>query len=282
MILKEQLLKNRNRILWRGSIHKNWDSTKTVFGCPYVTTKVVYALNFSKDFDEPIVDHAKYLTQFVIKKPLNLFNARSKKDIQKLEAYFRTHDMLSWLGTLPLLADNDWLDVFDLVEREYLIDILKELNYDGFVNIEGNSGKILRNAFYTLDVVAKNDLYGFDGIGIFDLNNLREVKVLQGWDEIKKESEVQYEINSVKDIAIKLLFGNWDKYENNEKLFIQDALLHNEIRNFLSEDDLHEMFSKFDYESFNNTLDKKKKFLKENHRPLHSLNYFKVFKESTK
>ena len=223
MILKEQFLKNKGRILWRGSKYKEWKSG--AFCCPYVSTQVLYALNFSKDFDKPIVENAKYLSQFVIKKPLNLFNARSQKDCRILEDFFRKNKMYDWLGALPLLADNDWLDVFEIEERGCLIEILKELGFEGFVNIEGNGGKVLRNAFYTLNVSVKNDLYGFDGIGVFDFNNLMEVKTLQGWSEIKKEFEVQLGINSAKNEVLKNLFENWENYKNNfekEKLKLKE------------------------------------------------------------
>ena len=109
MILKEQFLKNKGRILWSGSKYKEWKASP--FCCPYVSTQVLYALNFSKDFNKPIVENANYLSQFVIKKPLNLFNARSQKDYRILEDFFRKNKMQDWLGALPLLADNDWLDV---------------------------------------------------------------------------------------------------------------------------------------------------------------------------
>lgn len=184
MILKEQFLKNKGRILWRGSKYKEWKPG--VFCCPYVSTQVLYALNFSKDFDKPIVENAKYLSQFVIKKPLNLFNARSQKDCRILEDFFRKNKMHDWLESLPLLADNDWLDVFEIEERECLIEILKELGFEGFVNIEGNSGKILRNAFSTLNVSVKNDLYGFDRIGVFDFNNLMEGRLYRVGMKLKK------------------------------------------------------------------------------------------------
>ena len=274
MILKEQFLKNKGRILWRGSKYKEWKSE--VFCCPYVSTQVLYALNFSKDFDKPIVENAKYLSQFVIKKPLNLFNARSQKDCRLLEDFFRKNKMYDWLGALPLLADNDWLDVFEIEEREYLIEILKELGFDGFVNIEGNSGKILRNAFYTLNVSVKNDLYGFDRIGIFDFNNLMEVKTLQGWNEIKKEFEVQLEINSAKNEVLKNLFENWEGYKNNLNLFVEDSLKNVVVWNFLTRKEIEELYLNFDYENFKNKFEKEKLRLKENYRQL-PVNYLKLY-----
>lgn len=270
MILKEQFLKNKGRILWR------WKSG--AFCCPYVSTQVLYALNFSKDFDKPIVENAKYLSQFVIKKPLNLFNARSQKDCRILEDFFRKNKMHDWLESLPLLADNDWLDVFEIEERECLIEILKELGFEGFVNIERNSGKILRNVFYTLNVSVKNDLYGFDGIGVFDFNNLMEVKTLQSWNEIKKEFAVQLEINSAKNEVLKNLFENWDSYKNNLNLFVEDSLRNIIVWNFLTEKEIEELYRSFDYENFKNNFEKEKLRLKENYRQLH-VNYLKIYNE---
>lgn len=270
MILKEQFLKNKGRILWR------WKSG--AFCCPYVSTQVLYALNFSKDFDKPIVENAKYLSQFVIKKPLNLFNARSQKDCRILEDFFRKNKMHDWLESLPLLADNDWLDVFEIEERECLIEILKELGFEGFVNIERNSGKILRNVFYTLNVSVKNDLYRFDGIGVFDFNNLMEVKTLQSWNEIKKEFAVQLEINSAKNEVLKNLFENWDSYKNNLNLFVEDSLRNIIVWNFLTEKEIEELYRSFDYENFKNNFEKEKLRLKENYRQLH-VNYLKIYNE---
>lgn len=270
MILKEQFLKNKGRILWR------WKSG--AFCCPYVSTQVLYALNFSKDFDKPIVENAKYLSQFVIKKPLNLFNARSQKDCRILEDFFRKNKMHDCLESLPLLADNDWLDVFEIEERECLIEILKELGFEGFVNIERNSGKILRNVFYTLNVSVKNDLYGFDGIGVFDFNNLMEVKTLQSWNEIKKEFAVQLEINSAKNEVLKNLFENWDSYKNNLNLFVEDSLRNIIVWNFLTEKEIEELYRSFDYENFKNNFEKEKLRLKENYRQLH-VNYLKIYNE---
>lgn len=276
MILKEQFLKNKGRILWRGSKYKEWKSG--VFCCPYVSTQVLYALNFSKDFDKPIVENAKYLSQFVIKKPLNLFNARSQKDCRILEDFFRKNKMHDWLESLPLLADNDWLDVFEIEERECLIEILKELGFEGFVNIEGNSGKTLRNAFYTLNISVKNDLYGFDGVGVFDFNNLMEVKTLQSWNEIKKEFAVQLEINSAKNEVLKNLFENWEIYKNNLNLFVKDSLKNVRIWNFLTEKEIEELYKNFDYENFKNNFEKEKLRLKENYRQL-PVDYLKLYNE---
>jgi len=274
MVLKEQFLKNKGRILWRGSKYKEWKSGP--FCCPYVSTQVLYALNFSKDFDKPIVENANYLSQFVIKKPLNLFNARSQKDYRILEDFFRKNKMHDWLGALPLLADNDWLDVFEIEEREYLIEILKELGFEGFVNIEGKSGKILRNAFYTLDVFVKNDLYGFDGIGVFDFGNLMEVKTLRSWNEIKKEFEVQLEINTAKNEALRNLFENWERYKNNSNLFVEDSLKNVIVWNFLTRKDVEELYENFDYENFKNNFEKEKLGLKEKYRPI-PVNYLKLY-----
>lgn len=274
MILKEQFLKNKGRILWRGSKYKEWKPG--LFCCPYVFTQVLYALNFSKDFDKPIVENAKYLSQFVIKKPLNLFNARSQKDYRMLEDFFRKNKMQDWLGALSLLADNDWLDVFEIEEREYLIEILKELGFEGFVNIEGNSGKILHNAFYTLNASVKNDLYGFDGIGVFDFNNLIEVKTLQGWSEIKKEFEVQLEINTAKNEALKNLFENWEIYKNNSNLFVEDSLRNITVWNLLTRKEIEELYQNLDYENFKNNFEKEKLRLSENYRSI-LINYLKLY-----
>ena len=146
------------------------------------------------------------------------------------------------------------------------------------VVIEGNSGKILRNAFYILNVSVKNDLYGFDGIGVFDFNNLMEVKTLQSWNEIKKEFAVQLEINSAKNEVLKNLFENWDSYKNNLNLFVKDSLKNVMVWNFLTGKEIEELYKNFNYENFKNNFEKEKLRLKENYRQPH-VNYLKLYNE---
>jgi hypothetical protein len=126
----------------------------------------------------------------------------------------------------------------------------------------------------------KNDLYGFDGIGVFDFGNLMEVKTLQGWNEIKKEFEVQLEINAAKNEALKSLFENWEIYKNNSNLFIEDSLKNIMIWNFLTRKEIEELYLNFDYENFKNNFEKEKLGLKEKYRPI-SINYLKLYLKDT-
>ena len=122
----------------------------------------------------------------------------------------------------------------------------------------------------------KNDLYGFDGIGVFDFNNLMEVKTLHGWSEIKKEFEVQLEINSAKNEVLKNLFENWGIYKNNSNLFVEDSLKNIMIWNFLARKEIEELYRNFDYEKFKNNFEKEKLKLKEKYRPI-SVNHLKLY-----
>lgn len=129
-----------------------------------------------------------------------------------------------------------------------------------------------------MNISVKNDLYGFDGIRVFDFNNLMEVKTLQGWSEIKKEFAVQLEINSAKNEVLKNLFENWERYKNNLNLFVEDSLKNVMIWNFLTRKEIEELYLSFNYENFKNNFEKEKLRLKENYRQPH-VNYLKIYNE---
>lgn len=73
-----------------------------------------------------------------MKKDLNIFNAKSKQDYNKIKNVL-SNDLLSYLDRL---ADEDWVfedDLFEQFEQTTkikFIKIIKSLGYDGFFNYE--------------------------------------------------------------------------------------------------------------------------------------------------
>lgn len=187
MKFTEQLIKRAGRLYWRGSEYKNWDREKSPYDNIYVTASPTYALRYSKKKEEDPVTTCKYVISYTLKTPINLFNARASKDQKVLEAICR-HNELHWLlNYIHQLKHEDWSWVFPDKAKELFLKILQTTGYDGFTNIESIAGSILRDDFpeFRSDSNTEN-LFGFSGIGVFDINNLTVVKQYSGWDEIKK------------------------------------------------------------------------------------------------
>ncbi len=186
MKFTEQLIKRAGRLYWRGSRFPNWDKEKSPYDNIYLTASPTYALRYAKNREEDPVTTCKYLTSYVLKTPINLFNARASKDQKVLETVCR-HSELHWLlKYIHQLKHDDWNWVFPGKARELFLKILQTAGYDGFTNIESIDGSILRSEFpeFKSDDNPEN-LFGFSGIGVFDINNLNIVKRYSGWDEIK-------------------------------------------------------------------------------------------------
>lgn len=215
MILTEQTIKRLGRKYWGGSKFKYWDKNNSPFNCLYISNNIFYALTFLKnefgDFRE-----SGYIIEYWLKEKLNIFNARSKKDYQKLEDYCRKNDN-PFLNILPKLKDLDWLDVFKTIEkRNEFIDILKNLQYDGFFNIENNQGNILRK----LPNLNTEELYGFSGIGIFKEDSLLKYEIYSGWDSIKNITELQPFLKSAKIECIKDALKFYEKLPQQFKIIV--------------------------------------------------------------
>ena len=203
MLLTEQKIKRIGRRFWRGSQFKDWEKSKSIYNCLYITGDIFYAITYLKPGDFDFRDTG-YLFEYWLKERINIFNPRYQKDYQKLEDYCRVH-CKRFLAILPKLKDYDWLDVLSFNSREHLIGILKILGYEGFFNVENKQGKILRNLPF---VVNESDLYGFSGLGIFNEDCLTLHKAYRGWSEISKLQEVKPLIEEAKaECAEKALFA---------------------------------------------------------------------------
>lgn len=187
MLLNEKLLKNLGRTYWRGSYYDTFDKTKSVFKYLYVSNSVYYAMTYANRYGGTF-DKIQYLTQYVLSSRSNIFNARYPKDYQKLEEYCRQKDP-HFLSELPELKDQDWARLLNKTEKEYLLDILQVLGYDGFFNIESFKGDIKRNT--DLNDYNPDYQYGFSAIGLFDEGCVTQVKQYHGWKQIREIDEVK-------------------------------------------------------------------------------------------
>lgn len=130
MILDEQKHKNLYRRYYQGRI-KDYDSSKAIFkGWSYLTTQPIYAYFYAKDGGK--------VSEYVLKTGINVFNANCDTDFYKLKRYAIENDV-TWLNydIIERLKTEDWVYVFDGDDkRSEVLDILKDLGYDGFFNYE--------------------------------------------------------------------------------------------------------------------------------------------------
>lgn len=106
--------------------------------------------------------------------------------------------------------------------------ILENIGFDGFVNFEDNFETVYRMTSNT---------YGFSGIGVFDKNNLIEIKKYKSWEQIKSIDEIK----CIRDSQIKeLKYLIWKK----ENICLHDY-------SFLTKKEIKDIIDNFDFEKEN-------------------------------
>ena len=177
MFLTEQHYKKLNKLYYHGQVFKDRDSSVTDYSCYYLTTDPFYAYQYSGPDG--------YIKIHRLKKSLNICNLKSKQDRLTVENYCRKNKLKNPLIQLDILSEEDWLTHFqNNKNREDFILILKELNYDGFFNVEIEDkirGRILRS----------DESLGFPAIGIFDESNLITIQTIHGFENILKLPDIQ-------------------------------------------------------------------------------------------
>ena len=159
MILDEQKHKNSYRRYYQGWI-KDYDSSKAAFkGWSYLTTQPIYAYFYVKEGGK--------VSEFVLKKGIEVFNANCDTDFYKLKRYAIENDV-TWLNydIIERLKTKDWSDVLKSDDkRSEILDILKKLGYDGFFNY-GYSDKTQKELYSVLgtEVLLPNE----PAIGVLD------------------------------------------------------------------------------------------------------------------
>lgn len=193
MKLTEQLTKRLGRSLYRGSGYPNWDESVSYYKCFYASTEPSYALYYATNDEDK--DDVRYVTEFALIKPCDLFNANSDRDLQRLVQYIRTHETEVTEKDTKKLLTEDWLKLGNR-KKEEIIEILKTLNFDGFVNFEHIENFSVRKK-------DNSKKFSFSGIGIFNNTEfLKEIKTYYGFEEIIKIEKVKqdrdYELECVK------------------------------------------------------------------------------------
>lgn len=159
MILDEQKHKNLYRRYYHGRI-KGYDSSKANFkGWSYLTTQPMYAYFYAKGGGR--------VSEFVLKNDIDVFNANCDTDFYKLKRYAIKNDV-TWLNydIIERLKTKDWSYVLKVDDkRSEVLDILKDLGYDGFFNY-GYSDKIQKELSSNLgtEVLLPNE----PAIGVLD------------------------------------------------------------------------------------------------------------------
>lgn len=189
MILDEQKHKNLYRRYYQGRI-KDYDSSKAIFkGWSYLTTQPIYAYFYAKDGGN--------VSEFVLKTDIDVFNANCDTDFYKLKQYAIENDV-AWLNydIIERLKTEDWSYVLKGdTKRSEILDILKNLGYDGFFNYE-YSDKMQKELSSVLgtEVLLPNepaigvlDKTAFTLIGSYD--NLGDLLTLDKAKEYKEQEK---------------------------------------------------------------------------------------------
>lgn len=183
MIITEQLYKNLYRPYYHGS--RNGELKQ---GCIlYLTNTFSYAAMYACEEDCLIGK----VFEFSLKDSLNIFNAKSQKDVQRFRLYVKKNNLqLSkewyWKG----MQNEDWSFLFrDTNLKNVCIDVMRKLNYDGFFNFEWT-----RNVrdFRNKDNEFKGQfLETSPAIDIFDIDKLKRVREFSYKDYFNFEDFVE-------------------------------------------------------------------------------------------
>lgn len=187
MLLSEQNYTNLNRIYYHGVRFNSLALYRARFNSLYITPSFNYAAVYSYKND---LTHGRVFS-YKLKQSLNIFNARSKKDIENLKKHFKSNYItlgdrkykLSEDFVLDYLASRDWILVFDknISLRDRFVEILKDVGYDGFFNFEWQEDlkKHLHN-----EKIAPS-IYNQPAVGIFNLANLQQLESFSYQDFFK-------------------------------------------------------------------------------------------------
>lgn len=212
MIINEQLLK-RKRVYFHGSKYNKLNTDNAHYDCFFITCDITTAILYCKKTEEEL----KYIHTFTIDKPLKIFNAKSEVDYARLyKALIKAGSLDFARNRLWELRDNDWSQLDDtLVSRGDLINIIKDLGYDGFFNFE-----------WYEDKVHPNEQARKPSIGIFDIGCLSYtgVQPVEAFKTTKFTQINKSDISKVKAafISLKRRCKSIDDYNRRVEKFIDD------------------------------------------------------------
>lgn len=119
----------------------------------FITPDFEYAARYALD---RVNIELKYMYMCRLKRPLNIFNPRSKVDEFKFRKRYNPVN-----EEFEILKNEPWLEVYGSIrDRERIVDSIKLLGYDGFFNYEYNKEEA--------------------SIGLFDPKDIEIIKIYRG------------------------------------------------------------------------------------------------------
>lgn len=129
MALTEQIHKNLYRSYFRGHL---WDYDKSLANfqnMSFYTTNPVYALFYA--------GKSGIVSEYMLKREANIFNARSKTDFYTLHKYVNDNSLSISYDEVSAMKDDDWLCVLKGNKNiNKILNAIEKLGYDGFFNFE--------------------------------------------------------------------------------------------------------------------------------------------------
>jgi hypothetical protein len=126
MLLKEQMYTNKRRLYYHGKI-AGYDDSKRNFNEIYLTTRMTYAMAYA--------GRGGSVETYTLNDTANIFNMKCATD----EAAFRKHCQANAPALLKYadkLKNHDWAFLEGDYFRQAIIDVIKDLGYDGYFNYE--------------------------------------------------------------------------------------------------------------------------------------------------
>lgn len=181
MIINEQKHSNHYRVYYHGYMEGYDEGLKK---CPefYLTTSFAYAASYAESNGKVV--------EYYLNKDCNIFNAFAVKDLSQVKDYCEVYAR-QYLNKLSSLKNRDWWDLFDqnVEKRRAFLDILEDLQFDGYFNYEAD--KELQKHYEKNSQIIMPALTDSASIGIFDKNKLIEGKTYYGKKDFLKNKEVQ-------------------------------------------------------------------------------------------
>lgn len=121
----EQKYTNLNRKYFHGQSKQNTPPHQFEY---YLTTKFDYAFNYAYGYLGEVIEYN-------LKQIADIFNANSKKDAAVLRNFCKKY-YPDFIPYIELLKTNDWSKIRSSEDKRNLIEIVKDLGYDGYFNWE--------------------------------------------------------------------------------------------------------------------------------------------------
>lgn len=134
MIFYEQVLR-KQKLYYHGSRNEALDKNYSHFDWFFISSDITTAILYCKKTEDDI----KYIHTFKLKKYLNVFNALSKIDYERLRKAFLRKGKLDFVNKeMYKLKKQDWLQLKlkSNVTRQDIVNTVEDLGYDGFFNFE--------------------------------------------------------------------------------------------------------------------------------------------------